>query len=184
MLCFFEAELRQRTSSQPWKVSDGGHEVVVVRKVSCAFDRIQSAAEVMLLRLTPHHFPQLRKPPIQSSHVWDWAPQKLESQWRQFLEYPRCWKQVRPLFILAHTAMKTDRVVCIARELTIEAAQSAGNRGSKTDFSSRSYSPAHIKNLLDSRHDKEVLDGMRRVITVPDDLTRTTPLDYMANYYG
>jgi hypothetical protein len=55
----------------------------------------------------------------------------------------------------------------IARELTLEAAQSAAiNRTSGTDYSSRTYSPAHIKKLLDSRHEREVLDGMRRVISV------------------
>lgn len=54
-----------------------------------------------------------------------------------------------------------------ARELTLEAAQSAAiNRTSSTDYSSKTYSPAHIKKLLDSRHEREVLDGMRRVISV------------------
>lgn len=57
--------------------------------------------------------------------------------------------------------------VRIARELTLEAAQSAtSNRSSNTDYSSRTYSVAHIKKLLDSRHEREVLDGMRRVISV------------------
>lgn len=57
--------------------------------------------------------------------------------------------------------------VRVARELTLEAAQSAtSNRSSKTDYSSRTYSVAHIKKLLDSRHEREVLDGMRRVISV------------------
>ncbi|KAJ5747363.1 uncharacterized protein N7511_009059 [Penicillium nucicola] len=54
-----------------------------------------------------------------------------------------------------------------ARELTLEAAQSAAiNRSSKIDSSSRTYSVAHIKKLLDSRHEREVLDGMRRVISL------------------
>ncbi|KAJ5423896.1 Armadillo-like helical [Penicillium cf. griseofulvum] len=54
-----------------------------------------------------------------------------------------------------------------ARELTLEAAQSAAiNRTSSTDYTSRTYSPAHIKKLLDSRHEREVLDGMRRVISL------------------
>ncbi|KAJ5356332.1 Armadillo-like helical [Penicillium concentricum] len=54
-----------------------------------------------------------------------------------------------------------------ARELTLEAAQSAAiNRTSSTDYTSRTYSPAHIKKLLDSRHEREVLDGMRRVIAL------------------
>ncbi|KAJ5177964.1 Armadillo-like helical [Penicillium coprophilum] len=54
-----------------------------------------------------------------------------------------------------------------ARELTLEAAQSAAiNRTSSTDYTSRTYSPAHIKKLLDSRHERDVLDGMRRVISL------------------
>ncbi|KAJ5817825.1 hypothetical protein N7447_007833 [Penicillium robsamsonii] len=54
-----------------------------------------------------------------------------------------------------------------ARELTLEAAQSAAiNRTSSTDYTSRTYSPAHIKKLLDSRHEREVLDGMQRVIAL------------------
>ncbi|KAJ5397809.1 hypothetical protein N7509_005922 [Penicillium cosmopolitanum] len=54
-----------------------------------------------------------------------------------------------------------------ARELTLEAAQSAAsNRSSKTDYSSRTYSVPHIKKLLDSRHEKETLDGLRRVISL------------------
>ncbi|EKV10334.1 AP-3 adaptor complex subunit beta, putative [Penicillium digitatum PHI26] len=38
--------------------------------------------------------------------------------------------------------------------------------GNSTDFNSRAYSPALIKKLLDSRHEREVLDGMRRVISL------------------
>ncbi|KAJ6134049.1 hypothetical protein N7523_000371 [Penicillium sp. IBT 18751x] len=54
-----------------------------------------------------------------------------------------------------------------ARELTLEAAQSAAStRSSIADYSSRSYSVASIKKLLDSRHEREVLDGMRRVISL------------------
>jgi hypothetical protein len=39
-------------------------------------------------------------------------------------------------------------------------------RGSSTGLTSRNHTTAHIKKLLDSRNDREVLDGMRRVITV------------------
>ena len=54
-----------------------------------------------------------------------------------------------------------------ARDLTLEAAQSAANsRGPGIGQSSRNLSASHIKKLLDSRSDREVLDGMRRVITV------------------
>ncbi|KAJ5246298.1 hypothetical protein N7468_001281 [Penicillium chermesinum] len=64
------------------------------------------------------------------------------------------------------TVSRISSMLETARELTLEAAQSASSRGLKPDYSSRSYTPAHIKNLLDSRHDKEVLDGLRRVITL------------------
>lgn len=59
-------------------------------------------------------------------------------------------------------------IVRTARELTLEAAQSAAsNRPSSADPSSRSKdSVPHIKKLLDSRHEREVLDGMRKVISV------------------
>lgn len=53
-----------------------------------------------------------------------------------------------------------------ARELTLEAAQSASSKGSRSSYSSRGLTVSHIKKLLDSRNDREVLDGMRRVISV------------------
>jgi len=49
-----------------------------------------------------------------------------------------------------------------ARELTLDAAQSA--RSSRTSV--RTLPPAQIKKLLDSRNDREVLDGLRKVISV------------------
>ncbi|QQK44238.1 AP-3 adaptor complex subunit beta, putative [Penicillium digitatum] len=65
------------------------------------------------------------------------------------------------------TISRISSMLETARELTIEAAQSAAiNRTSSTDFNSRAYSPALIKKLLDSRHEREVLDGMRRVISL------------------
>ena len=58
-------------------------------------------------------------------------------------------------------------IVRAARELTLEAAQSAAmSRGTSTGLSNRNLTTSHIKKLLDSRNDREVLDGMRRVITV------------------
>lgn len=49
----------------------------------------------------------------------------------------------------------------------MEAAQSAAfTRGSSTGFVSRNHSTSHIKKLLESRNDREVLDGMRKVIAV------------------
>jgi hypothetical protein len=54
-----------------------------------------------------------------------------------------------------------------ARELTLEAAQSAGSgKGLLMNPSSRSLNSAQIKKMLDSRNEREVLDGMRKVISV------------------
>ncbi|KAJ6078885.1 hypothetical protein N7467_008638 [Penicillium canescens] len=65
------------------------------------------------------------------------------------------------------TISRISSMLETARELTLEAAQSAAiNRSSKPDYSSRTYSAAHVKKLLDSRHEREVLDGMRRVISL------------------
>src|ERR1700726_911311 len=50
----------------------------------------------------------------------------------------------------------------VARDLTLDAAQAA--RSSRT--STRSLPPAQIKKLLDSRNDRDILDGLRKVISV------------------
>lgn len=50
-----------------------------------------------------------------------------------------------------------------ARDLTIEAARDASFARKP---SSRPLPPAQLKKLLDSRRDSEVLDGLRRVISV------------------
>jgi len=49
-----------------------------------------------------------------------------------------------------------------ARDLTFDAAQAA--RASRTE--TKSLSTAQIRKLLDSRNDREVLDGLRKVISV------------------
>ncbi|PWY84873.1 ARM repeat-containing protein [Aspergillus heteromorphus CBS 117.55] len=65
------------------------------------------------------------------------------------------------------TISRISSMLETARELTLEAAQSASmSRGSSTGLSSRNLTTAHIKKLLDSRNDREILDGMRRVITL------------------
>lgn len=48
-----------------------------------------------------------------------------------------------------------------ARDLTLEAARDAGPRKS-----SRPLPTAQIKKLLDSRNERDVLDGLRRVVAV------------------
>ncbi|KAI0834102.1 ARM repeat-containing protein [Hypoxylon sp. FL0890] len=58
-----------------------------------------------------------------------------------------------------------------ARELTLDAAQAARSSRSTT----RSLPTAQIKKLLDSRNDREVLDGLRRVISMMYRQQKTLP---------
>ncbi|KAF7869740.1 hypothetical protein EAF04_004524 [Stromatinia cepivora] len=51
-----------------------------------------------------------------------------------------------------------------ARELTLDAAQSA--RSSRGAGALKTLPPQQIKKLLDSRHDREVLEGLRKVISM------------------
>lgn len=53
-------------------------------------------------------------------------------------------------------------MLATARELTLDAAQAT--RGSRT--SSRLLDRNQMRKLLDSRNDRDVLDGLRRVIAV------------------
>ncbi|RKF64056.1 AP-3 complex subunit beta-2 [Erysiphe neolycopersici] len=53
-------------------------------------------------------------------------------------------------------------IILIARELTLDAAQSARN----TRCSTKSIPDSKIKKLLDSRNDREILDGLRKVISM------------------
>lgn len=60
----------------------------------------------------------------------------------------------------------TDRIE-LARDLTLEAAQAIGL--TKTFKSGSSYKTipfAKLKALLDSRSDRDILDGLKRVISV------------------
>ncbi|MCJ1369120.1 AP-3 complex subunit beta [Loxospora ochrophaea] len=53
------------------------------------------------------------------------------------------------------------------RDLTLEAAQSAGSARSFTSrAATKELSFVQIKKLLDSRHDKEILEGLRKVISM------------------
>ena len=55
----------------------------------------------------------------------------------------------------------------IARDLTLEAAQSAGStRGFGTRGTSKDLMFPQVKKLLDSRNDREILEGLRKVISV------------------
>lgn len=54
-----------------------------------------------------------------------------------------------------------------ARELTVEAAQAAGvSKFLKSGSSSRSIAFTKLKALLDSRSDRDILEGLRKVISV------------------
>ncbi|KAL4887562.1 adaptin N terminal region-domain-containing protein [Aspergillus karnatakaensis] len=63
------------------------------------------------------------------------------------------------------TISRISSMLETARELTLEAAQSAAmSRGTGIGTTSRVHSVSQIKKLLDSRSDRDVLDGMRRII--------------------
>ncbi|KAL8698211.1 MAG: hypothetical protein Q9224_001950 [Gallowayella concinna] len=63
----------------------------------------------------------------------------------------------------ALTQLLTKRT---ARDLTLEAAQSAGTARSLNTRPSRDLPFLQVKKLLDSRNDREILDGLRRVISM------------------
>ncbi|KAI9821753.1 MAG: AP-3 complex subunit beta [Pycnora praestabilis] len=64
-----------------------------------------------------------------------------------------------------HPVINTD--AAIARDLTLEAAQSAGStRGLRSSTTVRNLPVAQLKKLLDSRNDREVLEGLRKVISM------------------
>ena len=55
----------------------------------------------------------------------------------------------------------------VARDLTIDAAQSAGFARNVNSRSGSTIPPiSQIKKLLDSRNDREILEGLRKVISV------------------
>ncbi|RDW69482.1 ARM repeat-containing protein [Coleophoma cylindrospora] len=56
----------------------------------------------------------------------------------------------------------------VARELTLDAAQSARSSrpGASSSAATKNLPTAQIKKLLDSRNDREVLDGLRKVISM------------------
>lgn len=53
-----------------------------------------------------------------------------------------------------------------ARDLTVEAAQAVGMRALKSGSSSKSMPFTKLKNLLDSRSDRDILEGLRKVVSV------------------
>ncbi|KAK5634420.1 hypothetical protein RRF57_010133 [Xylaria bambusicola] len=81
--------------------------------------------------------------------------------WNQYLEYPTYSRAVRAETSTAHQNSSAD-LLLLARELTLDAAQAARN----TRVTTRSLPTAQLKKLLDSRNDREILEGLRRVIAV------------------
>ncbi|KAI9842174.1 MAG: AP-3 complex subunit beta [Thelocarpon superellum] len=68
---------------------------------------------------------------------------------------------------------KLSSLLETARDLTLEAAHSAGSaRGLRGTTSTRPLPAAQLKRLLDSRNDRDILEGLRRVISM---MYRTQP---------
>ncbi|KAJ1331835.1 AP-3 complex subunit beta [Microdochium nivale] len=61
-----------------------------------------------------------------------------------------------------------------ARDLTLEAAQAA--RSTRSTTTSKALPTAQLKKLLDSRNEREVLDGLRRIISMMYRQQKTLPL--------
>ena len=61
------------------------------------------------------------------------------------------------------TARSSTDTLLAARELTLDAAQAARN---PPRTSSKPLDRNQIRKLLDSRNDREVLEGLRRVLSV------------------
>ncbi|EZF30434.1 hypothetical protein H101_05932 [Trichophyton interdigitale H6] len=66
------------------------------------------------------------------------------------------------------TISRISSMLETARELTLEAAQSASSVRSlrPSSYASRTASVSQIKKLLDSRNDRDILDGLRKVISL------------------
>lgn len=70
-------------------------------------------------------------------------------------------------FGIMYSMFPPGLILTSARELTLEAAQSAGSARTVNSRPSNRDSPfAQTKKLLDSRNDREVLEGLRKVISV------------------
>ncbi len=87
------------------------------------------------------------------AHVW--------RPWNRSLGSRTCSRAVRAEPSPGHQSSSAD-LLLLARELTLDAAQAARS----TRITTRSLPTAQLKKLLDSRNDREILDGLRRVIAV------------------
>lgn len=96
--------------------------------------------------------------------------------WSRYRASRRCSRTVRaaPACPRLRRIPEADRsrVFSAARELTLDAAQAA--RSSRTS-TVRALPTAALKKLLDSRNERDVLDGLRRVISMMYRQQRTLP---------
>ena len=93
------------------------------------------------------------------------VPPLLEYSWSRYLGFLACWRVVCFLSTSwrLHSRINADSLP--ARELTLDAAQSARSARS-TRSSTKTLPAAQVKKLLDSRNDREILDGLRKVVSV------------------
>lgn len=85
------------------------------------------------------------------------------TRWSPYRGSAGCWRQVSSY--TRDNNMESIRweltSITAARDLTLEAARDAGPRKSN-----RALPAAQIKKMLDSRQERDVLDGLRRVVAV------------------
>lgn len=104
------------------------------------------------------------KPPSNTDtfDLWSFAcPRSVATQWSPSRGYRASWRLVRSR-IHPFPAVAAAANARTARELTLDAAQAT--RGSRT--SSRLLDRNQMRKLLDSRNDRDVLEGLRRVVAV------------------
>lgn len=105
----------------------------------------------------------LKKRTLGRSEAWEEICFKRTQKWNRSREYHRCWIQVW----IMNSMIPAGLILTSARELTLEAAQSAGSaRTVNSRPSNRDLPFAQTKKLVDSRNDREILEGLRKVISV------------------
>ena len=81
--------------------------------------------------------------------------------WSRYLGFRACSRQVSREAMAAESSRRPNW--SSARDLTLEAARDAG---ASRKSGARQLPASQIKKLLDSRNEREVLDGLRRVVAV------------------
>lgn len=89
--------------------------------------------------------------------------------WSLLRGYPVCSRAVR--FSLVSSCIIANVYLVPARELTLDAASATRS----TRSTGRPLDRTQIKKLLDSRNEREVLDGLRRVLSVGTALFLASP---------